>query len=576
MIPTTSAKNQHRSTHNVTTIVTVGKTEVTSAIGGLMSLYVYHELNKVPTAVLHFSDGLVEKGSFPKSDGDHFMPGEAIEIQMGYSQKDLKTIFKGIITKQHVKALQGRPYFLEIECKDVSVKTTLTCKSKYYYNQSDDAVIKEILKDYEGIGQAEMESISYKHEELVQYYCSDWDFMVKRADANGMYILPFAGKINLQKPTVKREADLEVQFGQGNSGIPVIEFEASLDVRDHYPSVAGTTWDNSKQELVEEGTGSASRSNPISAAGSTAANAVGSVLSAVGGNAQKYFPDVLYKEKKQTVNLFHGGDLPTEELKAWVEAKQTRGELSQVKGRARIRGIEIFPGQTLGLLGGGSRFNGTHFISGVVHQLVNNSWQTDIQFGWCPAFFADTLEDVAKDASGLVGGIRGLHIGTVTKIEGDSQSGSNRVQVSLPLVAQNDNATQGKGIWARLASLNARDGKGMIFRPEKGDEVIVGFINNDPNDAVVLGSLYSAKNKSPQTFAPKDTDAIKGFIANKGMQIIFDEEKQLLLLQAGEDNAPKIELDGKSGTIKIVLDNSNSIELTSSGVTVKGQRIDLN
>ena len=35
------------------------------------------------------------------------------------------------------------------------------------------------------------------------------------------------------------------------------------------------------------------------------------------------------------------------------------------------------------------------------------------------------------------------------------------------------------------------------FRPEIEDEVIVGFINEDPNQAVSLGALHSSKNPAP-------------------------------------------------------------------------------
>jgi phage protein D/phage baseplate assembly protein gpV len=575
MISLDSAKNQNRPTDTVTTIVKVDNTDVTSSIGGLMSFYVYHEINKIPTATLHFSDGSVEKGAFSKCDGDDFTPGKTLEIQMGYRQKDLKTIFKGIITKQQVKVLSGRPYHLEVECKDPSVKLTLSSKSKYYYKQSDDAVIQEIVRGYNGIKPGEIEKVNYKHEELVQYHCTDWDFIVKRADANGLYVYPNGGKLDVKKPKVKGTPDLEVQFGIGNAGIPVIEYEAALDVQDHYPGVDGTTWDNAKQELMKEQAGKAGGGGGLSKIGNSVSNAVGSTFPSLGNKAERYFPDVLYDQ--QVIHLFHGGNKPTEEIQAWVAAKQQRGELSRVKGRARIRGIEVFPGQTLGILGGGDRFNGQHFITGVFHQLVNGAWQTDIQFGWRTRFFAESIKSGAMDAGGLVGGIRGLHVAKVTKVQGDDLASANRIQVSLPLVAQNENGTQGKGIWARVANLNARDGKGMVFRPEKGDEVIVGFINNDPNDVIVLGSLYSPKQKAPSVFEPKDKDAVKGFISNQGLQLIFDEEKKTITIKAGDGgDAPMIEMNGQSGSIKISAGSSASLELSSGNTTIKGTRIDLN
>ena len=37
-----------------------------------------------------------------------------------------------------------------------------------------------------------------------------------------------------------------------------------------------------------------------------------------------------------------------------------------------------------------------------------------------------------------------------------------------------------------------------MFRPEQGDEVVVGFVNDDTRQAVILGALFSAKNTLPE------------------------------------------------------------------------------
>ncbi|WP_459613983.1 phage baseplate assembly protein V [Dickeya oryzae] len=55
------------------------------------------------------------------------------------------------------------------------------------------------------------------------------------------------------------------------------------------------------------------------------------------------------------------------------------------------------------------------------------------------------------------------------------------------------------GLWARLASYYASSGIGAQFMPEVGDEVILGYFNNNPSDPVILGSLYSSKNPPPVT-----------------------------------------------------------------------------
>lgn len=561
MILPGTAQQQHRQTHTVSVTVKIDGREVTSNPGGFISLYTHRELNKIPTARIIFADGAVEQQTFQKSNSPDFAPGKTVEILLGYNQQE-ESIFTGIITRHSVKVLSNRPYHLEIECKDPCIKTTLIHNSRYYYTKKDSDIFRELVDLYEGIQLGEVEETEVQHPELVQYHCTDWDFMALRADANGLYILAKDGTLNFQKPEIKSQPDLQVQFGIGGSGIPLIEFESEIDVRNHYPGVKGSSWDYTQQQLMEETEGGA-------AAGGIG---VGAGVS-LGGGAERNFPNVLYGD--HPVHLYHGGNLDSQELNAWVGAKQKRGELSRIRGRVSVRGVEVEPGDTIEINGIGERFNGTHLVTAVIHQLVRGSWQTDIQFGWSKEFFAETIESQQTAASGLVAGVQGVQVGVVSKIEGDTQEGNHRIQVRLPYVAQNPNGTQADGIWARLSTLYAGSNRGFVFRPELNDEVIVGFINNDPNQAIILGSLHSNQNSAPDAIEVSDANVKKGFVAKEGMQILFDDqEKKIQIKAASGDNAPMIEL--MNSKISIVLDSSNSIELTSTGVTVKGTRIDLN
>jgi Rhs element Vgr protein len=545
MITPGTAHLQNRETHKASVTVKIDGKDITSNPGGLISLSVYQELNKIPTAKIIFSDGAVEKQSFEKSNSGDLLPGKAVEIFLGYSEKE-DIIFKGVITRHGVKVLANRPYHVEIECKDISVKSTLVRKSRYHYSQTDASVIKDILSAYKDIRSVQVDNTDPEHHELVQYNVTDWDFVLLRADANGLYVQVKDGSVSVKKPEVKSKADLQVQFGIGNAGLPILEFESDIDLRNTYAAVKATSWDYTQQQLMEE-------KEEVSLNGNTSS---------------------LYNDP---VQLYHGGDLETKELQAWVKSKYKRGELSRIRGRVSVGGAKIYPGDTLEVNGIGNRFNGRHLVTGVVHQLIRGQWKTDIQFGWSKEFCAETMESHQHDASGLMAGIRGLHIGVVSKIEGDDVSGNHRVQVRLPFVAKNPDNTTADGSWARLANVYAGDKRGFIFRPEIGDEVIVGFINNDPNDAVIIGALNSTKYPAPDAFPASDTNPKKGFVAKGGMQVIFDDDaKKIIMKGAADDSAPMIQLDANAKKIMIKIGDSNSIELSSSGVKITGTRIDLN
>ena len=83
----------------------------------------------------------------------------------------------------------------------------------------------------------------------------------------------------------------------------------------------------------------------------------------------------------------------------------------------------------------------------------------------------------------------GLQIGVVTALEDDPQ-GDDRIKCRLPMVGAGE-----EGLWARLATLDAGDGRGTYFRPEIGDEVVVGFLDDDPRNPVILGMCHSSATR---------------------------------------------------------------------------------
>ena len=55
----------------------------------------------------------------------------------------------------------------------------------------------------------------------------------------------------------------------------------------------------------------------------------------------------------------------------------------------------------------------------------------------------------------------------------------------------------------------------IFFRPEPGDEVIVGFLNDDPRQAVILGAVYGSKNTPPKHGSQLAKENIKKAIVTK-------------------------------------------------------------
>ena len=113
-------------------------------------------------------------------------------------------------------------------------------------------------------------------------------------------------------------------------------------------------------------------------------------------------------------------------------------------------------------------------------------------------------------------------------------NGENRILVRLPII---DNAAP--GIWARVATLDAGENRGSFFLPELDDEVIVGFLNDDPRDAVVLGMLNSSAKPAPIT--AQDANHEKGFVTRSGMRVHFNDDTKTITIDTPAGNSIKLD-----------------------------------
>ncbi|MGZ4044087.1 MAG: phage late control D family protein, partial [Bacteroidia bacterium] len=149
---------------------------------GVSAIMVNKTVNKIPFAQLVIIDGDVSKQDFPASSSEVFVPGKKVTIKMGYDSLD-KKVFEGIIIKHSIQ-MQGNSMFLTVELRDEAVKLTVGRKNKFFENKLDSAIMEEVLGGFAGT----VMPTTTLQEEMVQYFCTDWDFVLSRADVNGMLV----------------------------------------------------------------------------------------------------------------------------------------------------------------------------------------------------------------------------------------------------------------------------------------------------------------------------------------------------------------------------------------------------
>ncbi|MBP1223600.1 type VI secretion system tip protein VgrG [Flavobacterium sp. 1355] len=493
------------------------------------SVVVQNEANRIPMAQIVMTDGEASERDFKLSNEDLLIPGKKIEINAGY-HNDEETIYKGIIIKHSIK-IKSDASLLIIECKDEAVKLTIGRKSKYFYDVKDSEVFEEIIDSY-GLGK-DVEATNFSHKEIVQYNTSDWDFIVSRAQANGKLCFVENGKITISKPNITASPVETITFGA-----TLLDFDAEIDARNQFAKVSSYSWNYTDQELVE-----IEASDP-----------------AVSLNGNLSVADLSKTIELENLELRHGGTLTEVELQDWADAKLLFQQLSKIRGRVKFQGIPaVKPNTIITLEGVGDRFNGNAYVTGVFHELAEGNWTIDAQFGLNPEWFSETFDIHTPTGSGIIPAIKGLQVGIVTQLEEDP-NGEDRILVKIPIINNDE-----QGIWCRVASPDAGDKRGFFFRPEIEDEVIIGFINEDPNNAIVLGMLHSSGKPSPITAS--DDNHQKGIVTRSEMKVLFDDEKKSIAIETPAGK--KITLDEDQGVIKIEDENSNIITIDSNGIKIE-------
>jgi len=523
-IPTT------RPASVVTSVIKIEGNEIARTFQ-VDSIAVTKEMNRIPWAKVMLLDGSASTENFEASNDALFVPGKKIEIKCGY-QSDNNTIFKGIIVKMSVKIRAGGASMLVLECRDEAVKMTIGRKSKYFLNVKDSEIISQVAGAYSGFTAA-VEATKVTHKEVVQYDCTDWDFVVARAEANGKFCFADDGQLNVKAPQLSQSAVLSLLYGA-----TILELDAEIDARHQLKNVTSKSWSYADQQIVE--------TEAADAGVTLNGNLTSSDLAKVAG------PDKFI--------LNHGGKVEEPELQAWGDALMLKRQLAKVRGRVKCKGIHtIKPGALIELGGVGDRFNGKAFVSAVQHFVAAGDWQLNIQFGCDPEWFTETNSINDRPSAGLLAAVHGLQTGIVTQLGNDPDS-ENRIKVRMPIISNSDD-----GIWARIATLDAGNERGSFFLPEIGDEVIVGFINDDPRDAIVLGMVHSSALPAPLTAA--DDNHQKGFVTRSKMKMIFDDEKKSYTLETPAGK--KIIVDEDAGEIKIMDENQNQLVMDGNGISIQ-------
>ncbi|WP_149274955.1 type VI secretion system tip protein VgrG [Pareuzebyella sediminis] len=494
----------------------------------VMSIVVQKEINSITKATILLQDGSAAEQGFTTSNTEELIPGKQIEIQAGY-QNDEETIFKGITIKHSIK-VRKNVSVLVVECRHEAIKMTTKLKNNYFHDMKDDEVADQLCRDH-GLN-LESDTARFTHKELVQFNCTDWDFIACRAEENGYWITTFEGtKIGFKAPDFAQQPILTLAYGA-----TIKELDAEIDARNQFEALKSVSWNPADQETIN------------TEAQDPGVPAIGNIEAT----------DLATATANSELELRHSA-LQETELQTWANGILQKQRLSKIRGKLKIDGIHSpLPGQLIELQNVGERFEGKVMVTGVRHHIEKGNWETFIQFGESTERFSEKFKLEQPLAGGLLPAVRGLQIGVVTNLE--DPDGEERIQVRLPMVHESD-----EGAWMRLCSLDAGENRGWVLRPEIDDEVIVGFLNADPRFGVILGKVHSSKNTAP--FTATNDNHEKGYQSREALKLVFNDDKKSILLET--PGGHKFSMSDDEGSISIEDSNGNKLVMNSDGIEIE-------
>lgn len=211
-----------------------------------------------------------------------------------------------------------------------------------------------------------------------------------------------------------------------------------------------------------------------------------------------------------------------------------------------------------------------------------------------------TSDLAGKETNLEAGGfVKGVALGLVTNNQ--DPEGLARVKLRFPW-----REGAGESDWARIAAPMAGKGRGAVFIPEVGEEVLVAFERGDLRFPYVVGALWNGQDTPPESNAGGNDD-LRVVKTRKGHTLLFDDNsskgrvvlqlndgKRLAIdddgirLDDGAGNSLAIDTQGGSMTLQasskltlkapsIAVESSGTLSLKGSAtVTLQGAQVNIN
>lgn len=481
---------------------------------------VVFELNKLPVAKFTFENFNTEGQSV-----NHLKKGQDIEVQIN-TNENMQTLFKGFI-RSIEKRMSGGAFTTIIECEDIAYELTKSSEIPDFDSHTFKEKLNEFLSRFNVENQMQYQNGSWENEYHLRLApTTPWNYLAGFLDASGMMVNVRNGAfrtLDILNRTPDEKFTAEI-------GTNIFSFSCKEDESKKLSKTIIQYWNAGSQRL-----------------------------------------EMIVAEQEAETNVkivsLDENRFLTSTITRMANTFLKKSNLAMLQGQIDTYGnLEAKAGDFLTFNNVSNEIDFKKLlISKEFHTIENGSWKTEYSFG------LDGAEEILEDAPSTLysplkndqtNSVFGLQIGVVTEIEEDPDN-QFRIKVKIPAINE-----FGEGIWARLSSMFSGNEMGSFFIPNVNDEVIVGYFGGNPDNPVILGSLYSSQNAMP--FWIQRENNIRGLVTKEGMKLLFNDKDQSIALSTENGNKLLIS-DTEKGFI-LGDQNGNKIVMNANGITLDSSK----
>jgi phage protein D/phage baseplate assembly protein gpV len=450
--------------------------------------------------------------------------GTSLEIRLGAAEENtVDALFKGEIV-----ALE--PEFTEKDCivavraYDRAYKLNRQRVSRTFQNQTAEDMVKAV-GSAAGLTPGTIQSTGAVHKFFQQSMETDWEFCWRLAAMSNFEFVVH---------------DRTFHFRKRETGSPAATLTWGDNLLGFRPRLSGVGQPNevtvANHDPVANQPLTGRASTPQLASKTAGANGRASIVGALGGGKVVVADRVV--------------DTQAEADKV---AQNTLDRLASTFVEADGKAVgdpNLRAGATVKIEKVGGQFSGEYVLTQTTHKFIGGkSYATAFVIsGRTSHSFGDLLQSGNHDdwSSSLV-------IGVVTNNKDPDNLG--RVRVKFPALGDTI-----EGWWARVATINAGNERGLFMLPQVNDEVVVAFEHGDTRRPIVIGSLYHGKAKLPADLKDAKNNPPKAAFGVKSDDKVHIEGLQAMTLRTGEKMTVEVNRNGQGGTGDYLLDAKGNIE----------------